>query len=281
MVITRIINNNYVAAIDDDGNEAVINGRGIGFGRSKGEYLSDQGIERIYRISNSKVIAEIGQLFASISEDCFRVCGEIIDYAKKQLKKDINPTLYVTLTDHIDYAVSRVKQGIKITNPMNDSIKLYYPQEFAIGEYAVAYVARKLGVDLGEADAGFIAFHFVTALTNQQMENTVKVTQLTDVVLDMIKQRFDLDIEDGSINAQRLISHVQFIANNVVSQVRSASKSESFSSAIRTALPEEISCSEMIAGRIRADFGYELDEDELTYLAVNIARIRKRKDTVS
>ena len=37
MIIERIINNNVVSALDEDGKEIVVMGNGIGFGKKKGQ----------------------------------------------------------------------------------------------------------------------------------------------------------------------------------------------------------------------------------------------------
>lgn len=278
MFISNLINNNYVAAIDDDGNEVVVNGIGIGYKKSKGSYIPDSKIQKVYRINNGRTIRELRGLLQDIPEDRFQVCGEIIDFAQKRLRTELNPNLYVTLTDHVNYALVRFSKGLEIANPMLGEIKLFYPKEFAVGKYAVSLVKEKLGTDLGEDEAGFIAFHLVNAETNMAMDTTMKVTKLVKEALKIIEEFWKIQMEEEDINLRRLISHLQFIANNVINRTHNISKPDSFYHAIRTAFPEEMECSIKIADYIRENFEYELDDDELAYLAVNISRVRKRKD---
>ncbi len=278
MFISNLINNNYVAAIDDDGNEVVVNGVGIGYKKNRGSLIPDNKIEKIYRINNGKTIKELQGLLQDIPENCFRVCGDIIDFAQKNLLTELNPNLYVTLTDHVNYAIFRLSKGIEIINPMINEIRLFYPKEFAVGKYAVSLVKEELGTDLGEDEAGFIAFHIVNAETNTAMNTTMKVTKLVKKALDIIGEFWEIRMEEENINLRRLISHLQFIANNVMNRTHNLSKPDSFNNAIKTAFPKEIECSMKIADYIREDYEYELDDDELAYLAVNISRVRKRKD---
>lgn len=278
MLISNLINNNYVAAIDDEGNEVVVMGTGIGYGAQKGSYIPDEKIKKIYVINNSNTIRDIKGLFQNISEDCFQVCGEIIDYTKKKLNTELNPNLYVTLTDHVNYTIIRNAQGIRIENPMIEEIKLFYPNEYAIGKYAVSLVKNKLGVDLGEDEAGFIAFHIVNAEANTTMHTTMKVTKLVKTALAMIEDFFGIKIQNETINFSRLITHLQFIANSVLSKKHSASKTDVFNNTIKNAFSEENDCSLKIADYIRANYDYELDDDELAYLTVHISRVRERKE---
>lgn len=264
--------------MDDDGNEVVVNGVGIGYKKSKGSYIPDNKIEKIYRINNGKTIKELQGLLQDIPENCFRVCGDIIDFAQKNLQTELNPNLYVTLTDHVNYAIFRLSKGIEITNPMINEIRLFYPKEFAVGKYAVSLVKEELGTDLGEDEAGFIAFHIVNAETNTAMNTTMKVTKLVKMALDIIGEFWEIRMDEENINLRRLISHLQFIANNVMNRTHTLSKPDSFNNAIKAAFPKEMECSIKIADYIREDFDYELDDDELAYLAVNISRVRKRKD---
>lgn len=277
MLISNLINNNYVAAIDDDGNEVVVKGVGIGYGTRKGSYIPDGRVEKIYKFNNGNTIKELKGLLQNISEEHFLVCSDIIDYAKKTLKTDLNPNLYVTLTDHVDYALSRLSQGIEIANPMINEIKLFYPEEFALGKYAVSLVKKKLGIDLGEDEAGFIAFHIVNAEANTVMNTTVKVTKLVKTALEIIEEALGIRLENETINFRRLISHLQFIANNVINQTHNISKPDAFNNAIKTAFPEEMECSKKISDYILDTFKYGLDDDEMAYLAVNISRVRERK----
>ena len=54
MIIEGIINNNVVSSKEDDGREVVVMGRGIGFGRKKGDALPQEGIEKIFTVGDEE-----------------------------------------------------------------------------------------------------------------------------------------------------------------------------------------------------------------------------------
>ena len=52
-----------------------------------------------------------------------QISAEIISYAKSVLNRPINPNVYITLTDHINFALERFKQKMMFSNPLIDVYK--------------------------------------------------------------------------------------------------------------------------------------------------------------
>ena len=154
MVISKLINNNYVVAANDD-EEVIVKGIGVGYKKSIGSIIHMGQIEKIYRINNNKTIDELSGLLKDIPDEQFQVCDKVIDFAKKTLKTELNPNLYVTLTDHVNFAIFRLSKGITVANPMLNEIKSFYPKEFEIGKYAITQIDKKLGLNFGDDEAGF------------------------------------------------------------------------------------------------------------------------------
>lgn len=88
-------------------------------------------------------------------------CDRIIDLARERLGK--LQSLYITLTDHCFFAMERMKNGQVIRNVLLWEIRRLYPKEFQLGQEARAIIAKRLGVELPEDEAGFIALHTVAA----------------------------------------------------------------------------------------------------------------------
>lgn len=53
MKIVKIINNNTVCAVDEKGKERIVSGKGIGFGKKRGEAIDPAQIQKIYMITDS------------------------------------------------------------------------------------------------------------------------------------------------------------------------------------------------------------------------------------
>ena len=52
MKIDKIINNNIVSALDADGKEVIVMGRGLGFGMKAGREIPQAKIEKIFRLDS-------------------------------------------------------------------------------------------------------------------------------------------------------------------------------------------------------------------------------------
>lgn len=81
-------------------------------------------------------------LFSSLPIEYIEVSAEIIEYARTVLNKRLNENVYVTLTDHIKFAVLRHQQGMVFEDVLLNEVRLFYPQEYSIGQYALSAFPR-------------------------------------------------------------------------------------------------------------------------------------------
>ena len=58
---------------------------------------------------------------------------QIIDMAKAELDCELNPNVVLTLADHLQFAVERLKDGCVIENPLSDTVESVYPVEHGLG----------------------------------------------------------------------------------------------------------------------------------------------------
>ena len=55
MIIKRILNNNVVITSDENGEETIVMGKGIGYQKAKGDTIDEEKINKVFRISNREV----------------------------------------------------------------------------------------------------------------------------------------------------------------------------------------------------------------------------------
>ena len=137
MTIEKVINNNIVSAFDEIGREVVVMGCGIGFGSRPGAKIPEDKIEKIFRIESGSVADQFKELLAGVPLEHAKISSDIISYAKGALKLKLNQSIYVTLTDHINFAIARYAKGINLENALLWEIKRFYPQEYELGKYAI------------------------------------------------------------------------------------------------------------------------------------------------
>ncbi len=122
--------------------------------------LDDSKIEKVFALQSDELVGRLGELLSQIPLEVMTTCDRIID-PRGRLGK-LQESLYITLTDHCHFAIERQKKGIALRNVLLWEIKRLYPKEFALGR-GRAIIAKRLGVELAEDEAGFIALHLVTA----------------------------------------------------------------------------------------------------------------------
>mgnify|MGYP005907942251 FL=1 len=194
MKIDKIINNNIVSAIEADGKEVVIMGRGLGFGMKPGKEIPEGKIEKVFRLDSQNSTDKFKELLANLPLEHIQASTEIINYAKSVLNRRLNQSIYITLTDHINFAIERFKERMVFTNPLLNEIKTFYKEEYLVGEYAVALIERRIGIKLPVDEAGFIALHIVNAEYNTVMRDTIDITNLIQNVVKIVKEYFSMDI---------------------------------------------------------------------------------------
>ena len=130
MVIQKVINNNVISAYDENQQEVVIMGKGIGFKAHTGDAIDESRVEKVFRIENEKLSRQFQEILENIPLEHMQLTSDIITYAKKNLNVQLNQSIYITLTDHINFAIQRQVQGIQLKNALLWEIKKFYHQEY-------------------------------------------------------------------------------------------------------------------------------------------------------
>lgn len=136
--------------MDENGHEVLVMGKGIGFKKSGGDQISSEAVEKVYTITPDLPTNKLTQLLSKVKLEHLQVANEIISYARVSLGKKLSENIYLTLTDHIDYAIERHQSDLPIKNALLWEIKRFYNHEFLIGKEALAIIEKKLGIRLPE-----------------------------------------------------------------------------------------------------------------------------------
>ena len=211
IIIEKVINNNIISAYEKSGAEVIVMGRGIGFKKKQGEVVPADQISKIFRIKSRTLTEQFKELLANMPLERVRISDEIISHAKDHLKLKLNQSIYVTLTDHINFAIERVSQGIEPQNALLWEIKRFYPQEFQLGIYALELIHDRLGILLPEDEAGFIALHFVNAEYGTDIRDAVKFPDQMQAIVDIVERDLGILLDESSLHYERFMTHIKFL----------------------------------------------------------------------
>lgn len=273
IIIEKVINNNIISAYEKSGAEVIVMGRGIGFKKKQGEVVPADQISKIFRIKSRTLAEQFKELLANMPLERVRISDEIISHAKDHLKLKLNQSIYVTLTDHINFAIERVSQGIEPQNALLWEIKRFYPQEFQLGIYALELIQDRLDILLPEDEAGFIALHFVNAEYGTDIRDAVKFPDQMQAIVDIVERDLGILLDESSLHYERFMTHIKFLIQRIYRKELLFSEDRELSLLMQRKYPREYQCNVKVAEYIMQATGSRLSEEEIMYLSVHIRRV--------
>lgn len=275
VVVVKVINNNTVSSVDENGREILLVGRGLGFHARTGQAVDRSKIEKIFRMDTPDSTDRLKQLFLEVDLEAIRAAVKIVDCARETLEKKLNKNLYITLTDHISFAADRQKQGLTFHNMLNLETRKLYPKEYAVGLRGLEIIRECMGLSLPEDEATSIALHVINAEYDCGMEQTTGVMRIIQQSLNIIRYTLHITFDEESLDYQRLLTHLLFFARRVVENRMNGGGDDFLCQAIRTRYPREFKCAQQIRDLVERDQGTVLPSDEIAFLCVHIARVAR------
>ena len=260
MIIEKIINNNIVLTHDHKNKEIIAMGKGIGFGRKKGDTLSEAEIEKVFRIKENEMLLKFQDMIADIPIERITLTDDVISYAINVEKLKLSQSIYLTLVDHVNFAIERFKEGMTPENALMWEIKRFYPQEYALGLYTLRLIDDRIGLSLPDSEAGFIALHFVNAQYSTHMK-------------DIVKSELNVELNENSIHYERFVTHVKFLIQRLYRNEMLHDDDTIFEDMMKEKYPEEFECGKRIAEYIEVETRSKITRMEMTYLAIHIKRV--------
>lgn len=274
MIVEKVLNNNVVVSIDPKTKkEVILMGSGIAFNKKPGQQIDEKKIEKTFVIDDENLGNKIKKLINQIPEGIFEITDEIITHAIVELNTVLDKQIYVSLADHIAFAVKRFRSGIIIKNELLNEVRRVHKAEFKVSLWAVDYINEKLGIELPEDEAGFIALHFVNAGYRETTMKSITSTKIIKDILNIIKYNFAIELDEDDLNYDRLLTHLKYFAKRIVNNNQSNSTDSGFIKMISTTYPEAYECAVKIGDYILKNNDYYVNDDEIVYLTMHIQRV--------
>lgn len=277
MHIHKILNNNVVVALDKQSNELVVMGRGIGFKKKQGDHIENILIERKFLLNNKETFPRFAEILSEMPLEVITTSEIIIDYAKSILEGKLHDNIYISLTDHINFAVERHKQGLDIPNSFLWEIKKLYPKEFQISLHSLTIIKQRLNIQLPEDEAGFITFHIINAQLNDTLPNIANVTKIMREILNIVKYQFNLNYDEDSIPYQRFITHLKFFAQRVLNNNFVTSQDTSLYEIVKKKYIQSYKGTSKINQYLTQKYQHPLTDEEKLFLTIHIERLRSEQ----
>lgn len=274
MRVIKKLNNNAAICVDDNGNQLIALGNGIGFPKTPYVLKDMKKIRKTFYGVNAKYYG----LLNEIPDEIFTVSSVIVDQIKRKITRDMNPNIVFTLADHIKFAYDRYKKGLMVQAPYSYDFRQQFEKEMEIGEWAIKYINQKLQIHLDAQEAISIALHIVNS-QNFSKEDRIEESVILDRVSEIIELQFSIKIDRNGFNYSRFASHMQFLLRRQKDQTVISSEKQSMFLSISKEYPQTYECVKMIDQFLQNNMGWELNEEEQLYLILHINRLRSREHT--
>lgn len=215
-IVKKVLNNNVLIARDHQDGEVVLIGKGIGFNTKKHASIREDSIEKLFVLRNEKEQEYYKNLLPHMDETMLSTMIDSIELIRSKSNVIVNERVHVALTDHMMFAINRLFKGMPIRNPFLSETRALYPFEYEIAAEVVDFMNQSLGIDLPEGEIGFIALHVHSAVTNMDISDLNKYSQLVTHLVNMIETGLDITIERDSIHYVRLIRHIRYTIDRVM-----------------------------------------------------------------
>jgi beta-glucoside operon transcriptional antiterminator len=278
MEIVKIINNNVVSSMDAKGRETIVMGKGIGFGRKTGDEIPETSIEKVFHLPDDSK-NQFENLISDIPYEHTRLAGDIIAYASEYLGKTLSKSVYITLTEHLSYAIERQSKDVVFQNALLWEIKRYYAKEFAVGMYALDLIKEQTGIQFSEDEAASLALHILNAEADGlNISDAMQMPGIIKDILSIVRYTMNLDINEKTIAYERFMTHLKFFIQRAVSKQYYAETDmldmETFKDFIERCHKEHLAALR-IKSYIASKMDYEVSDEEVLYLTMHIHRVIK------
>lgn len=270
--VMKVLNNNGVLVYDmDRGEEAILLGSGIGFGKHTGERFSQaQGAKRYAIVDREEKKRTGRQVLSGMDPAFLELAGKIVEYAEQELG-EINHNILIPLADHIAVAVERMQNGILLENPFHTDIRILYAEEYRVAETCRNMILASVGCRLCEEEVGYIALHIRAGRMGEKLEESLQMVSLLKLAVQSVEAALGITFAPDSFAFERFKAHLRYLIVRIRDEEPVTLDMDEYA---RTRFPE----SYRLAGEICAQMGEALKKDvpkeAVGHLAIHIERLK-------
>lgn len=272
-VIKKVLNSSVVLVTDRSGNEFVLLGKGLGYGRKPGEEVGPVGADQVFVPVEKAWLGQIQELASEISPQLIEVTQEIVAEAERLLGVKLSKKIYLVLADHLNFAIERMREGMRITNRVFWEIKNYYPDEFRAGLVGLSLVQSRLGIELPEEEAANLAFHFANARSDGEDYDSMRYAKVMGQIVNLTLLSLNRNVDTKSIHYLRFVTHVKYFVERCFTGHQLNDQDGALYDQLAREHTREAEIAHKIARFMKEQHGIEVTQDEVVYLLVHLSRL--------
>ncbi|TSB44766.1 glucose PTS transporter transcription antiterminator GlcT [Alkalicoccobacillus porphyridii] len=272
LVVRKVLNNNVLVAAHPDYDEVVLIGKGLGFGKMPGDEVGREQAEKFFVLKEESEQKQYRHLMQYIDETFLSVMNDVMEMIEDKLHTRLYEHIHVALTDHLFYAIKRIKQGQGITNPFLKETELAYPKEFKVASDIREYLFEKLNVRLPDSEIGFITLHIHSGISNRSLQDVNAHTRLIAQLVEIIEERLQITVDRSEINYLRLVRHLHFAIERVETE-QFLDPMEALKDVLQKEYPVCYTLSWNLIKVMQQSLKKQIPEGEAVYLTLHLQRL--------
>lgn len=278
MIIKKILNNNVVITTNYQMEEIIVMGKGLAYGKQAGDNIDMNKINKTFEVSLKPSQRKMINMLKDIPLEYMEISDCVIKEAKVDL--EVDDSLYISLTDHIHTSIERYKEGVYLKNHMLFEIKNFYPKEFELVLLTLELIKEKYGINMEEDEAAFLALHIVSSEVGRNISDIYEITNFILEIIGIVKDYFKLELDEDSLSYYRFVTHLKFFGLRVfnkIKQVEDITLNNDLLEIMKEKYVESYLCTSKIQSHIEKTYHYELNDEEVLYLTIHVAKIISKK----
>ena len=273
MEIVRVFNNNLVLALDETGREVILTGRGLGFQAKPGQRVDGSKIVRVFVPADGRDPDHLAELLAGIPPEHIHLVSQSISAVGLD-SVSRNPAVVIALADHVSFAIRRVNLGMEIAYPLLAEVQHLYTDEYRQAEALLSEINARSEVRLPDSEAVGLALHLVNAgFATGDLSYTYRMTGVIQQLVTVIEQAYGITLDAGSVSVGRFITHLRYLFVRIHNHKQLNSAPNPVGQAIRESFPDAADVAVRLSGVLELRLGSALTADEISYLALHVARV--------
>lgn len=273
--VKKVLNNNVLIGSHESFGEVVLIGKGIGFSRRPGQPIDSNLVEKLFVLKNEKEQENYIKLMPFVDNELLEAIISSIQLIKQRANSMLNEHIHVALTDHLMFAITRLKKGMEMKNPFLIETKTLYPFEYEIAHEVVNLIGQRTGIYLPEGEIGFIALHVHSAVMNRELSEVNQHSQLVTHLVNMIEEQLDIKIDKDSIDYMRLVRHIRFTIERV-NKGEVVEEPEKITSLLKEEYPVCYNLSWKLIKVMQQTLKKPVFNAEAVYLTMHLQRLQKK-----
>ncbi len=273
MKILRVFNNNLVLALDESGREVILTGRGLGFQARPGQSVDAAKVSRVFVPADGGDSDHLAKLLAGIPPEHIQLVSQAIATVGLD-SVGRNPAVVIALADHVSFAIRRVNLGMDIAYPLLAEVQHLYTDEYRQAEGLLAAINEHSDVQLPHTEAVGLALHLVNAgFATGDLSYTYRMTGVIQQMVTVIEQAYGITLDPGSVSVGRFVTHLRYLFVRIHNHKQLDSEPTMVGQAIRESFPDAADVAVRLSGVLELRLGAALTPDEISYLALHVARV--------